>query len=137
MSALTDFAVADGLTAAETAAIEYFLRHCRLPEAADGVSQTHPQALLSIGIALCRDSTLRGLSEQSLEAVYSPESTSSHFGKTSKPPVSDEIEITPEMIEEGAEVILAAYGGLDLRPCPSVVAERVFLAMCRLASATP
>jgi hypothetical protein len=48
-----------------------------------------------------------------------------------------EIEVTPAMIEEGAEEILASYGGLDLSPCPSVVAERVFRAMYRLACATP
>jgi hypothetical protein len=50
-----------------------------------------------------------------------------------RPPA--EIEVTPEMIECGEEVILSAYGGLDLRPCPSVVAERVYLAMRRLACA--
>ena len=47
------------------------------------------------------------------------------------------IAITPEMIEAGTEEILAAYGGLDLTPCPSVVAERVFRAMCSQASAMP
>lgn len=41
------------------------------------------------------------------------------------------IEITPEMIENGAEAILASYGGLDLNPSPSIVAERVFRAMSR------
>jgi len=40
-----------------------------------------------------------------------------------------------EGFDEGAEVILSAYGGLDLTPDPSVVAERVFRAMSRLASA--
>ena len=50
---------------------------------------------------------------------------------------SPEVEITPAMLAAGEEAILEAYGGLDLRPCPSVVAEQVFLAMYRLACAMP
>jgi hypothetical protein len=41
----------------------------------------------------------------------------------------DEIEITPAMIEAGAEAIAGRYRGLDLNPSPSVVARSVFLAM--------
>lgn len=46
-----------------------------------------------------------------------------------------EIEITPGMIEAGAEAIAERYGGLDLNPSPSAVAEAVFLAM--LAAVPP
>jgi hypothetical protein len=45
----------------------------------------------------------------------------------------DEIEITPEMIEAGADAIAERYGGLDLSPRPSVVARSVFLAMLSVA----
>lgn len=41
----------------------------------------------------------------------------------------DEIEVTPEMIGAGAEVILSNYGGLDLNYDPSTVAAEVFRAM--------
>jgi hypothetical protein len=46
------------------------------------------------------------------------------------------IKITPEMAEAGEEALLEAYGGLDLNPCPSEVAIRVYRAMVS-ASATP
>jgi hypothetical protein len=52
-------------------------------------------------------------------------------------PADGEIEITPEMIEAGAEVILEAYGGLDLFSPPTDVAARVFRAMSRLDASIP
>ena len=51
------------------------------------------------------------------------------MGAKKAPSEADVIEVTPEMIEAGAEEIVSAYGGLDLTPNPSVVAASVFRAM--------
>jgi hypothetical protein len=49
----------------------------------------------------------------------------------------DEIEITSQMIEAGANAILEAYGGLDLHYPATEVAIAVFRAMIRSAETTP